>query len=35
MALDSGKGQVMVEAKIRSDGMKVVPARYKSFVREF
>jgi hypothetical protein len=29
-----GKGEVRVEAKLRSDGLKDVPTEYKSFVRE-
>jgi hypothetical protein len=35
MTLDVGKGQVRVEAKLRSDGLKNVPAGCKSFIREF
>jgi hypothetical protein len=35
MSLDVGKGQARVEAKLRSDGLKDVPAGCKSFVREF
>jgi hypothetical protein len=35
MTLDVGKGQFRVETKLRSDGLKDVPAGGKSFVREF
>jgi hypothetical protein len=35
VTLDVEKGQVRVEAKLRSDGLKDVPAGCKSFVREF
>jgi hypothetical protein len=35
MTLDVEKGQVRVEVKLHSDGLKDVPAGCKSFVREF
>jgi hypothetical protein len=35
MTLDVEKGEVRVEVKVRSDGLKDVPAGCKSFVREF
>jgi hypothetical protein len=35
MTPDVEKGEVRVEVKVRSDGLKDVPAGCKSFVREF